>query len=486
MTAQSSTDSTGTHTASYGYDQDGDTVSRPDGSGGTQALTWDAQGRLSAVADAAQPTSYVYDVSGNRLISRDATGSTLYLPDQELRYTAGTGAKATTRYYSEAGQTVAVRTTAGLTWLVADSHGTASVAIASVGQAVAVRRQDPYGNARGTTGTWPAGMNHGFVGGTADPTGLVHLGAREYDPGSGRFISVDPQTDTKDPQRLDGYAYSNDNPITFTDPSGKRFYDPTEDDTPAPVVNRGSGGSITTVEYGGSTFKISSACDTQAETNVYDYLNKDLADAGQYSDGTNNGSGYQYLAVKQSGSTMPDMIRVQWVDGKPVSVTRVDIYSPGSKTGGDSIFNTLDGKAAKGQAEEVVVDLEGRDSDGELDAVKNIGGSLTDTDLTKLNTVRVVTNVQSEDGSTFQEPGMDVTITHGTGAASPLPWGGNSTTVTGDSVSENPAQGIAAAEAQELTALEQEEMASEEAQIEAEMEAELPAILAEEEAMDDE
>jgi RHS repeat-associated protein len=53
-----------------------------------------------------------------------------------------------------------------------------------------------------------------------DPTGLTHLGAREYDPGLGKFLSVDPLQDVADPQQWNAYAYSNGNPVTFSDPSG--------------------------------------------------------------------------------------------------------------------------------------------------------------------------------------------------------------------------------------------------------------------------
>ena len=53
-----------------------------------------------------------------------------------------------------------------------------------------------------------------------DPTGLVMLGARFYDPRNGAFISVDPEVDEYDPQRLHPYAYANNNPATFSDPDG--------------------------------------------------------------------------------------------------------------------------------------------------------------------------------------------------------------------------------------------------------------------------
>jgi RHS repeat-associated protein len=65
----------------------------------------------------------------------------------------------------------------------------------------------------------------GFVGGTKDAaTGLTHLGAREYDPLLGRFLSVDPAVNTNDPQTLAAYTYSDNNPITGLDPDGRSFW----------------------------------------------------------------------------------------------------------------------------------------------------------------------------------------------------------------------------------------------------------------------
>ncbi|GLY03496.1 RHS repeat-associated core domain-containing protein [Actinoplanes sp. NBRC 101535] len=84
-----------------------------------------------------------------------------------------------------------------------------------------VKYNDPYGNARSSIATpqWPSGQK-GFVGGVADPTGLTLLGARFYDPRMGSFISVDPEIDEYDPQRMHPYAYANNNPTTFSDPDG--------------------------------------------------------------------------------------------------------------------------------------------------------------------------------------------------------------------------------------------------------------------------
>jgi RHS repeat-associated protein len=68
--------------------------------------------------------------------------------------------------------------------------------------------------------SFPVGEK-GFVGGANDTaTGLTNLGAREYQPGTGSFISPDPLLKPYDPQNLNAYAYAADNPSTYSDPSG--------------------------------------------------------------------------------------------------------------------------------------------------------------------------------------------------------------------------------------------------------------------------
>ncbi|WP_244945585.1 RHS repeat-associated core domain-containing protein [Couchioplanes caeruleus] len=106
--------------------------------------------------------------------------------------------------------------------MVSDHHGTGQLAIDAGTLTSTRRRTTPFGESRGPAPIWPD--RKAFVGGTADPTGLTHLGAREYDPSTGRFISVDPLADFGDPQTLHGYAYANNNPITFTDPDGLAVY----------------------------------------------------------------------------------------------------------------------------------------------------------------------------------------------------------------------------------------------------------------------
>ncbi|NYF56969.1 RHS repeat-associated core domain-containing protein [Micromonospora purpureochromogenes] len=216
-------------TTAYRYDNSGNTVCRPSGTAandcgtgaGSQVLAWDAEGRLTSVtAGGATVEGNVYDAEGTRLIRRDATGTTLYLPGQDVRRNTASVISGT-RYYAFGGRVVASRVASGLTWVFSDHQGTQHTSVNAASQAVSLRRQLPYGGSRGSVPAWP--NSKGFVGGEKDPTGLTHLGARKYDPVLGRFISVDPVQDLSDPQQWNSYAYSNNNPVTFSDPSGQKF-----------------------------------------------------------------------------------------------------------------------------------------------------------------------------------------------------------------------------------------------------------------------
>lgn len=65
----------------------------------------------------------------------------------------------------------------------------------------------------------------GYTGHVEDrATGLTYMQQRYYDPGVGRFLSVDPVTALSDPVGYFGrYHYANNNPYTFTDPDGRAW-----------------------------------------------------------------------------------------------------------------------------------------------------------------------------------------------------------------------------------------------------------------------
>ncbi|MFE7839230.1 RHS repeat-associated core domain-containing protein [Streptomyces sp. NPDC057474] len=224
VTKIAETTPTGDRQQTYQYDVSGNTHKRTIG-GDTQSLDWDATGKLTKATEAdGTETSFLYDAGGARIKRTTADVTTLYLPGMELELKTGSTAVTATRHYSYAGQTIAIRTSDNkVSFLSADHHGTGDLAVDATSGAVTQRRTDPYGAARGKlspeTGTWPG--EKGFVGGTIDAsTGLVHIGAREYDPDLGKFISADPLIDYTRPQQMNGYAYASNTPVTLSDPTG--------------------------------------------------------------------------------------------------------------------------------------------------------------------------------------------------------------------------------------------------------------------------
>ncbi|MFF1681929.1 polymorphic toxin-type HINT domain-containing protein [Streptomyces sp. NPDC058256] len=218
---------------SFEYDETGNTTRRTKAATDLspavdQKLAWDDEGQLAAVTpyvagalDEANKTGFVYDAGGSRLLRKEKGAVTLYLGTQEIRLDTAKNTLAGTRYYSHGGSQVAVRTAAGVTWLVGGQNGTAELAIKAADSAITQRRTLPFGEVRGVklaVGVWPG--DKAFVGGTADATGLIQLGARAYDPATGRFASVDPMLDFSDPQHLNAYAYGRNNPLVFPDPTG--------------------------------------------------------------------------------------------------------------------------------------------------------------------------------------------------------------------------------------------------------------------------
>ncbi|MFJ9710558.1 polymorphic toxin-type HINT domain-containing protein [Streptomyces sp. NPDC101234] len=213
-------------TDSFTYDDIGDTHTRLLGNGTSQTLDWDAEGHLAKVTQPVEGgsdkvTEYLYDADGDRLIGRTPTETTLYLGSTEITLAKGASTAKATRYFDLGGGHQAVQQDDGtISFTLADHHGTAQLSVNADTQALTQRRTEPFGGTRGTEpGNWPG--TKGFVGGTTDKaTGLTHLGAREYDPATGRFLSVDPVFTATDPQQMHGYTYADNNPLTYSDPAG--------------------------------------------------------------------------------------------------------------------------------------------------------------------------------------------------------------------------------------------------------------------------
>ncbi|MDD9375113.1 RHS repeat-associated core domain-containing protein [Streptomyces sp. ZAF1911] len=362
----SETGPAGTATESYQYTETGATKSRKIGTAAEQMLDWDSEGHLAKTTQGSVITSYTYDASGSRLTRTDSTGTTLYLPGGNELKLAKNGTVSATRYYGD-GTTVAMRTSGPngkLIFLLADHHGTGTTQIDSSTQAIVRRKTALFGGPRGTQPTdWQG--DRGFVGGVRDTdTGLTHLGAREYDPAIGRFVSVDPIMDNTDALQLDGYSYSHNNPITRSDPSG--LLDPEEkaycqnpnnkdqcngdrlkhvDTSRRLSVDTDGNKKVTTIyDKQGVPHHITDVPDGSAGK-AFNALNDDLKRAGLYCD-PKTGTGTQYLLqdpnaagtttvrkgapIKDASGkpvlaeTTSDFVKVTWENGKIVDVSTAD------------------------------------------------------------------------------------------------------------------------------------------------------------------
>ncbi|MFD9190656.1 polymorphic toxin-type HINT domain-containing protein [Streptomyces phaeochromogenes] len=237
----------------YSYDAVGNTEVR-DLANTTQNLTWTSENKLDTITDDGKKTTYVYDATGNRILENSPSGSTLYLGETEVTTDSSGAVTRASRSYAQPGAPAVSRTTTSgattghkLNVLLADHVGTANTAVElSSGQPVTRRAFKPYGEIRGTKpSTWPNKRNYLGVGIDDAATGLTHIGAREYDQASGRFLSADPIIDIADPLQMNGYAYSNNSPVTHSDPSGL-FCDGCSVDNPDSVWTADNGPGCTT------------------------------------------------------------------------------------------------------------------------------------------------------------------------------------------------------------------------------------------------
>lgn len=213
--------------SAYEYDRTGNTTVR-DLADVTQRFTWTQDRKVDTATVDGVKTQYVYDAEGNRVLENSPAGSVLYLGETELTTAAGKITRASRSYGQVGAPTVVRSTTDGatsghkLSVLVSDQLGTASTSVEeSPGQPITRRAFKPYGEVRGAKpGAWPNKRSYLGVGVDDTATGLTHLGAREYDQANGRFLSADPIIIDSDPVQMNGYAYSGNNPVTTSDPSG--------------------------------------------------------------------------------------------------------------------------------------------------------------------------------------------------------------------------------------------------------------------------
>ncbi|MDD5760083.1 MAG: RHS repeat-associated core domain-containing protein [Desulfobulbaceae bacterium] len=129
------------------------------------------------------------------------------------------------KYYYAGAARIAMRRSGhsqdnGLFWLLGDHLGSTAVAAGSAGNQYGEVRYKAWGETRYTSGNTLT--TYRFTGQREEQSlGLYFYNARWYDPALGRFVQADtiiPRPGNA--QAWDRYAYANNNPLYYTDPSG--------------------------------------------------------------------------------------------------------------------------------------------------------------------------------------------------------------------------------------------------------------------------
>ena len=111
-------------------------------------------------------------------------------------------------------------TTRGIEYVHDDLLGSPRLISNPSGTITGATTYDPYGNRTTHTGT--ADTTIGYSGNWTDPTtGLVYLRARDYDPQTAQFVTVDPLLSTSHQP----YAYVGNDPLGRVDPTGRFQWD---------------------------------------------------------------------------------------------------------------------------------------------------------------------------------------------------------------------------------------------------------------------
>jgi len=210
---------------SFAYDGNGSRTSSTVAAHGstpaaTTTMTYSPNGSLASVVVPGSPATTVsYTTASNGLRqTRTKSGSTsffLWNVNASVPQLLSDGAQWYV-YGAERTPLAQIDRTSGTTvYLHSDLIGSVRLLTTSTGSTAGANTFDPFGKRTVHTGTSDSSI--GFAGSWTDvTTGLVYMQARDYDPRTSQFLTVDPALLlTHDP-----YAYVSNSPLASSDPIG--------------------------------------------------------------------------------------------------------------------------------------------------------------------------------------------------------------------------------------------------------------------------
>jgi RHS repeat-associated protein len=205
-----------------GYDREGNVVSLEDR---FDELVYDNLGRLREITHTSQTDKYGYDAEGLRF-RREEGGEVVYTLHNgdwilfQEKYSSGVLAESRFNLLA-GGQIVGQLRKVGANdpvylFFCLDNLGSRRVVWNEDGTVKVKFNYSAGGEFSRVGGVAADEWLASFTGKEYDATGLLYFNARYYDPILGRFLSEDPSR-----KGHSWYTYCNNNPLTFTDPTGR-------------------------------------------------------------------------------------------------------------------------------------------------------------------------------------------------------------------------------------------------------------------------
>jgi len=223
----------GARPGTFTYDANGNMLS-----GWGRTIAWSAANLPTQITQGSDTVRFTYAPGGQRILQVESglvPRTVVYAGTMYEKQTAG--AAVTHRHFVQAGgETIAIVNTGASTatqYLHRDHQKSITLLTNQAGAALEYLSYDAFGKRRNAM-TWAADTtdallqtnshqtDRGYTGHEQlDRVALIHMNGRVYDAALGRFISPDPFVQFPlSTQGLNRYTYVDNNPLSYTDPSG--------------------------------------------------------------------------------------------------------------------------------------------------------------------------------------------------------------------------------------------------------------------------
>lgn len=190
---------------------------------GIYSYNYDFANRLTGVNNQGSSFTFGYDGLGNRYQQTDngqTSTNTLDLTgDLSQVLYESTPQGFGTLYYYGLGR-ISQQKDGVTEYFLTDALGSVRQLTDASGDVTFRQSFDPFGNMISQSGQ--SDSSYGYAGERTDASGLQYLRARYYSPSQGRFFTKDPFPGIMtQPASLTPYTYALNNPVLYSDPSGK-------------------------------------------------------------------------------------------------------------------------------------------------------------------------------------------------------------------------------------------------------------------------